>query len=298
MTNDRIVPTQPSNRSVIHQLKLWGWSIRVTTGDWIDMHHPERPERLRVRPEHYHSGNGKDVLAAVYRANGSADAFWRRDTPYFQSDVRFQKSAGGAQMTDEQMEEFAAAQRAAHEAPASDVETPAVVDPVGSVPAAAEVPQKEGRDVYGVAPRRGTMESNVLNVFESLAPRDVTIGQVSGLLDMSRMEVSNCVSRLVRRGLVLRDPSGRKGIWRRSGLQAQDSIAPAAAAPVLVPVVVTQTAPALKLVPTPTPAVTADVVDDLLDLMFPDGIRARHLDLVEEWRTLTRRLINEVTHAN
>jgi len=291
MTNDRLVPTKPSNKNVLEQAQLWGWTIRSHSSEWVELQHSERTERVKVRPATFRSLNPHDVLHRLYQAtcNGSAETFWKRDDPYFDK-VREQRQAKHAagQMTDEELEAFAAAKRSEYEdappptPPEDEPETAPVPAPIVTI-----------QDVYGIAPRPKTMESNVLNVFDALAPSDVTIQQVSTLLGLTRMEASNTVSRLVRRGLVLRDPSGRKGIWRRSGLQPQDSVRPAAAAPILTPVVVTQTP--LVLVPTPAPAVTADVVDDLLDLLFPDGIRARHLDLVEQWRQLTRRMIDEVT---
>lgn len=70
------VPTQPSNRNVLNQLREWGATIIKEKGDWTDVRLPTGDD-VKVRSSHCHSRNGAEMFTTIYRALGiTPQQFW------------------------------------------------------------------------------------------------------------------------------------------------------------------------------------------------------------------------------
>lgn len=303
------VPTRPSNKSVLDQCALWGWTIRAHHSDWVELEHPDREQRIRVRPASHRDYGSRDVLAQVYKTTcgGNAAAFWGRTEPYH---ARTRPRPGSGGMTDEQMEEYAARMREQKPQetiidrldraaglrvvpdPPDELAVDTEANPVGLRIETPEPPRQTVRSRadnsyrIGSEPRPRTIEHDVLQVLRAMAPhvKAVTIDMVRAAIpDLSRQQVANTCTRLADRGLV-EYAGNRKGYLVISKTPEQ---APPIAAPTQAP-------------PSPAPAAAAptsphgDTVDAVMDLMFPDGVKTKYMPALTRWREETIRMMTEV----
>lgn len=304
----QLVPTHPSNKNVLDQCLLWGWTIRAHTSDWVELEHRDRAERIKVRPATFRQGNGGDVLHRAYKitCNGDAVRFWTRQEPYHTSKTR--QPAGSAQMSDEEMEAFAARKRA--ESPLDRLDRAAGLrvvpdlpdggraddEPPASMPE-PESPQPSRQTVRsmrdssysrGSEPRPRTIEHDVLRVARALASANPVI-QLDAVLslipDLTRQQVVNTMTRLADRGLI------EYGHGKGKYVLAAPPKTPEPAAPIAAPSEAPSSLAPAAAAPT---SPHGDTVDAVMDLMFPDGVKTKHMPALIRWREETIRMMTEV----
>lgn len=310
---NRLVPTQPSNKNVLDQALLWGWAIRVSTGDWVELEHSERAERIKVRTATHRSGNGHDVLARLYKitCNGNGNQFWSRVEPYHARPGK--PPAVG--MTDEQMEEYAARMRqqrpqetlidkldrAAGLRIVPDVQEtvpttppPRMVEQAVS-PAERNTSRMQNSKAYvpGSEPRPRTIEYEVLQALRalsSMAPVVTCEALIIMLDDLTKLQIVNTCTRLADRGLL--EHAGR-GKYRLIKIAEQQ------ASPIAAPQPAVQPVPETPTVSAPAPATSTHdaTVDAVLDLMFPDGAQMKHMAALIKWREDTIQLMTEILNG-
>jgi hypothetical protein len=297
---DSVVPFSPSNRAVILQCEVWGWVIHAHGSEYVTMRHPEfTTTKLQLRPSKHYLANGKDDLAQVYKLTtlGDAQKFWSRVSMWRPGEPspREQES------------------RAKHPAMAP-IRNPG---PPGK---AAVAPMAGGglALVPAVEPGRQINE----RLFDALAAEgrtQLTSAELASATGLDRKRVDNGMRRLVERGLAFKVAPGtfspiapepqRTAFWPvMDEPEPATYVAAEPTEPAPEPVVcapkwslgmnppqATDAEFAFADTPSPIPYDAADyhaqLVDQLIECIFPMGIPARNLRAVAVWSEDTERFL-------
>lgn len=156
-------------------------------------------------------------------------------------------------------------------------------------------PPKDDPDMTTPKITRGIGEAVHQHLIDANGPR--TTKAIAEATGFRRDQVNSAAYHLIQAGVIRRLKTGvyEATQARTSRIDVQHHtdtvVMPApAAAPASVPVIVSTPAPA----PTVMDAAAEDTMNDVLDLMFPDGFKARHLPAIEAWKAATIRLMGEV----
>lgn len=306
-----------SNRSVINRLREWGAHGEKVRNDVTSMVLPGG-ETVEVISAHAHRRNGSNHWDAILTAlNTSYEGFWMTDLapPDKELIESFDKIMDSARETEGEME---AAERAAQEER-------------DRTEAEKQEQRRQRRQQRAAESRRQKEENRVQQLAASTAPVDPS-ESVEGLPRQKRQHIINQVfDVLIRTGEpmsfkriceVLNDPdvtesrvsSACSGLWRngvairikrgvyqahpehqrqdvRVGVQGRVNGLEHAEETAAASVPVTER---VRQVPRIPIGEDDQTINDLLDLMFPDGFKARHLAAIDTWRQATVALMHEI----
>lgn len=327
-TTTNPVPSRVSNGRLIEQMLLWGWTIDKRHGDMVLMKHPIMRRKIDVRAATYHKGNTTQTIRDVYDLTTDNDAarFWARTEPLgaeAEATLVAPRPIGPERPEPEPDEPAIAPEdRFAAVARSSDDElTDRLVASASYTP-----PAEPDKDPPRVIRNRGLTNK----VFESLLrdQRPTSSRQLAVRMGHDVNAVSSALSYLYSRELLERVKTGfyqlppdlrtedvrvihrivnqlNEGLpleYLRTTL-AHDSAStpPLETQPLAVQDVVAALTPT-EPDPDPRdrdaapmdPADVDDLIDTVLDMMFPDGFKARHRRTVDAWAEATRKLIVEV----
>lgn len=259
------VPTAASNRSLIDQMKEWGWQYKKGKGDWEVWKSPDGNVTVEVRPATQHSGTpAKTIKEIIEATHVDADTFWIG---------------------------------------------------VDDRPDQTEKDKKVSR-TSGVSRR-------VLAVLKQHANAHLDVPTITGMIggDLSQEQVQGACSYLVGKGLIIAPLRGiytfdTDDVEHKVGIDISvDRPAVAAPAPQPAPQPAQEAPERPAVQPTPIrtepaaplrkkpPAVTQEDIDrtvdpeeinDVLDMLFPNGFKARHLPAIDHWREATKALIASI----
>lgn len=305
-------PRRISNRGLINKLKEWGWHEGKNEGDDVWMVSP-RGNEVRVRRADIHKINSDDQINAVLHVMNMT---WEDFVLPHPEDVRNAAKVISSMNPDE-VDEYAGAMVRTF---AAQDELQSAIDharmeqvkaqrrerrrkpkETAVQPAPKQEPQPTTpRLVVVDAPKRnrGTYQ-RVWDVLSN-QPQGISLDGLVRALDGSndaRSSINGACTRYVDRGFVER--LGR-GVYRVKPEYAHTDVRVDVVARSEQSVQVD--APPAK--PNPTEVFTdamsgaapmqEDTINDLLDLMFPNGFKAKHLPLIDRWRQVTAALIREI----
>lgn len=125
------------------------------------------------------------------------------------------------------------------------------------------------------------------------------IAEAMGFDPADRMVTRGLANRLSYNAKLPDSPieSVRRGLYRLKQGRRQEPTVVAATTSVSPAVVsVPVEAQPVEIVTAPTPAQSMDdVLEAVLDLLLPNGFKARHMRFIQPWMTATQRMIEEVT---
>jgi hypothetical protein len=282
-------PLHPSNRSVINRMKEWGWVVVRERGDRWALTLPG-VKTVTVNAPTFHENNRTPIMREVVAATcgGDHSLFWNASP----LDIEGMKRP---EPTVAQVAAILAAPDTVSPPPAKEPAMPTEAPPVTGPP--PHVPLRGTSEADPTKPPRTRQHGHteiVLNYLLSDGHTHTT-GQIAEATGLSRDRVNKAAGYLVNVGAARRI---KVGVY-------QVSDATAAAARVEVthhdhheeafignPVPVVRESPAVVTVE--WPADTENEVLDVLDLLLPDGFKAKHLPAIEEWKAATVRLLREV----
>jgi hypothetical protein len=327
-------PAQTSNRRIIDRLKEWGCLVVKTKGDWTVVESPWGGA-FEVRSPQCHNKNGIDTIQEFLSILGmSWNDFMGTDltpfTPEEKEAMRGQsedasqylrvltnRAADGA--TKQRAEAFIDAQEEA----ARQIEQErkrkqrrqerearmAAAD--AERQARLQVVQEEADAKHDIAQAPEPQRRRIINIvmdqlIESGEP--MSIDRLMGTFgedQPNRNTVQGACLRLVDQGIVDRVKPGvyqakpqhqRQDV--RIGVQGavQGGVAAAVAPDQAGPQNAVQRLGGGRIVPD-TLSEAEETINDVLDLMFPDGFKARHLPLIDAWRRATIDLMQEIGRA-
>lgn len=302
-----------SNRRFIERMIDWGWEAASTKGEHTVMTVPTGDEVWVCSP-HVHSRNPLSVFNEVLRCTGdiSWTEFWTIDVPAelrkvaedIKQDLALaQRRQDKRNKRDRKREER---RRMAAQQPARVINLDSGSDVTEELSALeAEVTASQEREVrHRVQPR-----VLALLVESGEAMACLTISQHLGIDNDN--SVSGACGRLLQQGLIERVAHGVYRAVRTSG-DHRVHVSVGAQQPEQAPVA--STFPVVELPPEkPSAARTAppsapsdprtdpmegdqweETINDVLDLMFPNGFKAKHLPLIDRWRQATKALMREL----
>jgi hypothetical protein len=280
------IPTHPSNRSFIKQMKKWGWGQGPTRQDWVTMTFSpdgEEPRTLKVRPAHFHDGNPAAVFLSAYELTGvTGEDFW--DGPPF-------SHPAPAPEPEPEAEPSAAPTKIRR------TRTPGISRGI------LEVLLTEGRPMtnQALAARLGLSQHQVSDSAAYLAQQGLVSRLVRGMYQARvTNETVRDIEEIIHRQVIVHD--AQHGIASLG--PSLDDPQPEAAAPEPEPVTeppapISAAPPVPALPPTPAPVPTprpvAEISDEeilaVLDMLSPSGFRATHLPAINRWVEATRELL-------
>lgn len=308
------VPRHPSNRQVYDKLIAWGWQPTKVKGGRMVMRAPVGDETIDVQQPQSHDANATSTFISIYRltTQGDADLFWRGPSDLW------------LEMLKQRRSDEAARKEAAKKAPELAPRPPVV--------ASGPRPNPEAPRPVAAAPAPTPQETTV--PFTTTKTKPVpSIKDVQGAAWSMRSSKSFCIDDIaIRLGVDRGDKDAMKAVQNRvmqlcangrlvrlkRGTYAypQESSAVAAAMPAapepttIAPApVVAPPATALDVVgttvivattpvaPVSSPVDVDGVIESVLDLLFPNGFKARHYRFIGPWIDVTKVMIKEVDNG-
>lgn len=271
-------PTHPSNRHFYEQLLLWGYKVKKRSSGWIKLTAPNGDE-VSVRPPHHHTGNSRKALQIpVALLNVTWAEFWDKQPATTAVPPKAE----------------APAEVATEETSMSDTDSKKTRSPARS--------------------QRYRGASNAVLEVMVAANEPMTTKRLVEVTGLPNDTINHACHYLHTLDLIERVKYGcykvkqgnghvehRVGIDIRSAVA--DVVAPSpelepAQASAVAPVAVVEPPLTQAVVVTP-PAATSPIdadsmINDVLDLLFPNGFKAKHLPLIDAWRRATVNLLSEV----
>lgn len=322
---------QISNRNLLARMKAWGWDVESVNGDWTSMTagpmNDRTKYRMEVRSEHTHTKNHAGVFRQVLSIMGLTwEEFMTTDLATQNETIKaqdiefgldylgrlFQSTADQRAMqqekyrrAEEKKQKRLEAQQKAHEATTAglnpDQETPMPAPALALAP--VRLRKKHERGI-----------SNL--VFDTLVkigePASVArLAQELPQFKYNQVGVSACY--LANIGTVIRV---KQGVYQVAEKYRHQDVSVSVTArtengsttqtltvvPDSSPDVAPDSAPAEVVTsaqeqpPTVSrPVLTEDIANEVLDLLLPEGFKARHLPLIEAWKRATEALMAGVT---
>lgn len=308
------VPRHPSNRQVYDKLIAWGWQPTKVKGGRMVMRAPVGDETIDVQQPQSHDANATSTFISIYRltTQGDADLFWRGPSDLW------------LEMLKQRRSDEAARKEAAKKAPALAPRPPVV--------ASGPRPNPEAPRPVAAAPAPTPQETTM--PFTTTKTKPVpSIKDVQGAAWSMRSSKSFCIDDIaIRLGVARDDKDAMKAVQNRvmqlcasgrlirlkRGTYAypQESSAVAAAMPaapepttIAPATAVAPPATALDVVgttvivattpvaPVSSPVDVDGVIESVLDLLFPNGFKARHYRFIGPWIDVTKVMIKEVDNG-
>lgn len=316
------IPRHPSNRRIIDQMMLWGWSLGKRDNRWQTMVGAPigatQGVTLAVAASTQHDANPTSIFLEIYRLTtaGDGEAFWEGPPdPQFWADTVNQARRRERQRKEvEQTDVLAKAAEAAQHQAMLDRAATRRKERLHILPEVPELPplptkERKPRKEESVPLTHNTkVRSN--DVFGVLVNNDrpmnaKEIATVMGL-DLAdarnTRDVTNRCGYLVSKGLATRvmngtfraTPQGHAVAARIQHEVTQHTDQPTAKAAAAKP---PNIMPIMDLSPTPV-SIVAESIDDtieaVLDLLLPGGFRAADLRFIAPWVDATKTMISQV----
>lgn len=292
------VPTHVTNGKLIDQMKEWGWREGKANGNFVTMRPPANidGETIKVKPRQVHNGNSSRVISDVYRltCQGDRELFWRGPSELW---VEMVARAEYEAEQRRQARETAAAERATARA----ANAAATAPPVPS-PAPADPPRPKRRrtsdvtskDVLAVLvkldrPTRAVDVAADLNIDPTAANLKTLVARLGYLADKGHaVRVMNGCYRVAPTAAAM------AGRYDHDVQHHGDIVPPIVVDPPAPPadvVVAEQHSTEVVVVYRATPEVDEEAeLEAVLDMLLPDGYKAKHRRMVEDWVELTRKM--------
>lgn len=298
-----------SNRRFIDRMVDWGWETAQSKGEHVVMTLPTGDEVWVCAPQ-VHNRNPLSVFNEVMRCTGDIDwtTFWTTDVP---AELRRITAELEAELEREQRRHGKRSRQKKEERRRMAASQPARVIDLDSASDVTDELQALERETEETREHRTRVQPRVLALLmESGEPWAISnIAKHLGINNDS--SVSGACGRLMQQGLVRRVAHGVYQAVRTGGdHKVHISVGqPPEAAPV----------PLMASFPTPAPEIPAaartappsapsdprqtppkgedqweETINEVLDLMFPNGFKARHLPLIDRWRQATTALMREL----
>jgi hypothetical protein len=292
-----------SNRRFIERMIDWGWEVNKASGEKSLMTLPTGDE-VWVMSAHVHRSNPLSVFNAVLRITGdiSWETFWTLDViaelRKVQDDLRAEIEAEERRIAKRERKHRKEKQR---RMPTTE---PARVINLDSGTDVTEELKRLEAEVPEERERRIRVQPRVLALLmESGEPWAVS--NIAKHLNAPDSSISGACGRLVQSGLLTRVAHGvYQAVRTGSDHKVHISVGTALEAaqpgqPVDVALApespsAARTAPATTATETPVDGQWDETINEVLDLMFPNGFKARHLPLIDRWRRATVALLREL----
>jgi len=325
-------PTQPSNRHVIDQAETWGWRIVGRKRGKVRMKHLITRETIDLQPTGNYPGNPTLTLIELYRKTSvTGEGFWQGPSRIAIDQIRTAETTPvDAPPPADKPEPEPEPELLVHPTYGSDpvVVTPKTPEGREAVIRASQLPGGPSirNQVFAVLAKSG-MPMGADEIYATLGHLDYrqiqqalsgmfrvgTIARVkSGIYqtkaapvtDRTRVDVVSPDEHHVELVPHRSEPKKTRGPALARFPVAPPTTDAAASQPTPEPEPEPETAPEPVPMPAPTPtvgadgAMTAEDLDELFDVIFPNGVtvRARHLNVIDEWKRATMRMIQELTN--
>lgn len=253
------IRTNASNRQVYTQMRLWGWTEEKKTNLEVVMRHPNG-STLKVSSPESHSRNQPPVLIAIYQMTGvTPEEFWDK---VGEDEARFlppEPSEPDRNISTRLLELLIGQGR--------PLTTPWMAEAMGFTQ-----PQVQHAMTYMKS--RHLVRRVKRGMWQSVEHREVTETQTVG------MTVTTNQTETLEKPL-------------------EAPVRPADPIDVPSTILAVETPPAApQAVPVPAHReVTDDDVYQVLDLLVPDGFRAKHFPAVRDWVDATKALVNALRES-
>jgi len=300
------------NRGFINQLRLWGWRQGKVSGDFTTMVAPNGT-KLQVRSAHNHTGNAPEAYEQALEAMGITwDEFvakGRDETDHNVGAVlRSIDLVKAPQDAERLMDAVAEAAKEMGEADKAERQRRRA-DQIAerdrrraARKAAPAAPPREDRPVVevteprgGASPQRGTADLVFAVILGHSGPiTNAQIGEVLGIDVASR--IGNATNYLHSIGVIDRV---KRGVWQRKHEYSPHDMTFDIVSRNLDQIP-REARPAEPPTPLPTQATKDravaedrdELLNDILDDLLPDGIKMRHLSIVERWKQETAAMLD------
>lgn len=317
---------QISNRSFIKRMEQWGWFPAKRKGDWWKMESP-LGDHVDVRAPHIKQGNSAHTFNEVLSC---MDIDWSTFINPLEAEERVAKTYASFQSAIREVYDFAKKQERTEEEiaqrreekrkrkhderlaqDATQSQSISGLTPGGTCRQAVPEPIKEepvARKKRATKIYTQTDYFDTLKTLGEASAKDVASILEIDTSDKSQVQrVYSAFNVLSRKGKIERIGGGK---WRAVPPTPSADLAPADAKdeieemkhpdPAPKPMDVdnpaveeTKAEPGVRVLQREPTKVDLKV-EDIADLMFPDGFKAKHISLVSEWMNITRDLIREV----
>lgn len=323
-------PMRLSNRALIRQMESWGWHVRRVHGEWTEMQNPIG-ERIDVRSAHTHVGNApltyqevlertgdrlswnqfmrpiteeSEVIAEILRRCEGREDFLEavdemvRVAEEAEQQLQARKDESAERERRRQRDQKSRKKRARKAAATQQRED----TPVNAAPTPTP-PEPEGY----VVKNRGMADRVFAVILNRSGP--ITNAQIAEELELdwdeNKSAIGNATNYLSKLGVIDRV---KRGVWQRKHQYSAHDVTIDVVSRNLdsIPVEIRphQPTPEAEPVREKVREIHADrrflnedrdeLLNDLLDLMFPDGFKAKHLRSIEQWKQATVALIDSI----
>lgn len=258
-TSSGAVPTAASNRSLIEQMKEWGWQHRKTKGDWEVWKSPDGKVSVDVRPATQHVGTPAKTIKEIVEATGvDADTFWIGvdDRPgQTETEKKRVRTSGVSRRVLAVLKQHANAH----------LDVPTITGMIGG-----ELTQEQ-----------------VQGACSYLVGKNLIVAPLRGIYTFDSDDVEHKV------GIGVDINVGGNG---QQDHPAQGTAQPAQEAPErpVTPPMPIRPAPPFTVSRKDVDAISDDEINDVLDMLFPAGFKAKHLPAIDKWREATKALIASI----
>lgn len=310
--NESVIPRQPSNRRLIEQMILWGWTPHKS-GKYTTMRPPIGNETVDVQPAQKHDANATSIFLAIYRltTQGDADLFWRGPSELWLEMLAEQREAERKKR--EKMNE-----------PRGQQAVPAAPPLVVTQSVEPARPSTKGRPSYFTGQKYSSTKS-VLEVLEASPNRSMDAEAICKKLGLNpdvlaeRRSVSNTLSFLYKKGEVRRMKVGSyRALAPESPPRQEMTLTTDGLLLPVTPIIfdppvdgVTQNSHPISVTLAHEPIVVVvnnspltadkhieesvdDVIEAVLDLLLPKGFKAQDLRVITPWIEATKTMVGAV----
>lgn len=308
-----------SNRSVLKRLAEWNCAVLKVQGDWTTV--DVRGTPVKLRSAHVSTGNSTETFRQMLDAMGmswpefigapvgpetlrATVSLSRHEEGRTTAENTAPPTAWLNALHEQALEMYAEHERQAKRKPRKPVvpeieteqelrETLTGPVPAETIPAEKEPSVMTDATVHPMTSHRGRPPKGVIpnttKVLEYLIreARPVATHEIAEALGMGHQQVTQACSGLVNGKSVVRV---KHGVFKAADSTLQHVRLHQDAKERVEQVV----AAVVAATETETEPVDEDVINDVLDLLFPNGFKARHLARLDSWREETKRLIQEV----
>lgn len=316
----RPAPSKISNRGLIARMKQWGWKEEKPKGDYLSMRSPTG-QRVLVRSPHQHTGNSKETLHEVLEAMGGIS--WDHFIGANLTDLDIELGQYIATLSDEEVVPFLrSVGTAMQEIKAVDKEIEAAIhraDAHQRKEARRKAREEQRQEQHVTAqpapvtpikkPRNRGISNRVYDLLATTGHAMSLQAIASALGDITSDQAGNACANLMEAKAVQRVKHGvyqvlpqhqrqdvRVDVVARNEDTGETGEKVALHVPQAQPLPVVASAPE---VPAPRPVAGLqfdydESINDVLDLLFPQGFKAKHLPAIDAWRQATIALMREI----